>query len=69
MLLVSRSASEFIARNLSLKLLAYAFLLLIGLVLLCDAAGTPIPKVYLYTAMAFAVLVERLNVLLRRGTS
>ena len=67
MLFVARSASEFIERNPSVKALAFAFLLLVGVTLLCDAAELHIPRAYLYVAMGFAALVERVKARLGRG--
>ena len=43
-----------------------AFLILIGTMLVADGIGFHIPKGYIYFAMAFAVLVESLNMLVRR---
>ena len=47
-------------------MLALAFILLIGAVLILDGFGTHVPKPYIYFAMGFAVLVEWLNLLMRR---
>jgi predicted tellurium resistance membrane protein TerC len=47
-------------------MLALAFLLLIGFALIAEGLHFPIPKGYLYFAMAFAVGVELLNTRLRR---
>ncbi len=44
-----------------MKVLALAFLILVGLALVADGWGTHIPKGYLYTAMAFSVGVEMIN--------
>jgi predicted tellurium resistance membrane protein TerC len=49
-------------------MLALAFLLLIGTNLVADGVGFHIPKGYTYFAMAFSVLVEMLNLRLRRVT-
>lgn len=67
MLFVARLATDFIEKNPSVKVLAFAFLLLVGVTLLCDAAEAPIPHAYLYVAMAFAAIVERVKSLLDRG--
>jgi predicted tellurium resistance membrane protein TerC len=53
--------SQFIARHPTTKVLALAFLLLVGLALCADAFGLHIPRGYLYAAMAFAAGVETLN--------
>ncbi len=53
---------EFIERHPTLKMLALCFLILIGAVLVADGFGVQIPRVYIYFAMAFACLVETLNI-------
>lgn len=60
--------SAFIARHPTTKVLALAFLLLVGLALCADAFGFHIPRGYLYGAMGFAALVEAINLLMRRRT-
>ena len=47
-------------------MLALAFLLMIGMVLIADGFGVHVPKGYIYAAMAFAAFVESLNMLARR---
>ena len=47
-------------------MLALAFLLMIGLVLIADGFGVHVPKGYIYAAMAFSALVETLNIFSRR---
>jgi len=66
MMWVSRSISAFIERYPTIKMLALAFLILIGAALVAEAAHFEIPKGYLYFAMAFAVMVELVNIRLRR---
>jgi predicted tellurium resistance membrane protein TerC len=66
MMWVSRSIAAFIARYPTIKMLALAFLLLIGVALVSEGLHLEIPKGYLYFAMAFAVAVELINVRLRR---
>lgn len=58
--------TRFVNGNPSVVMLALAFLLMIGMVLIADGFGRHVPKGYIYTAMAFAVLVEVLNLLARR---
>jgi predicted tellurium resistance membrane protein TerC len=48
------------------KILALSFLLLIGMTLVAEGLGQHIPKGYIYFAMAFSVLVEILNLRLRK---
>ncbi|TLY68446.1 MAG: TerC family protein [Gammaproteobacteria bacterium] len=66
MMWVSGSISAFLARYPTIKMLALAFLLLIGVALIAEGLHFEIPKGYLYFAMAFAVAVEMINVRLRR---
>jgi predicted tellurium resistance membrane protein TerC len=66
MILVARSISAFIERHPTIKILALAFLILVGVVLVADAFHFDVPKGYLYFAMAFSVGVEMVNIRLRR---
>jgi predicted tellurium resistance membrane protein TerC len=66
MILVARSISGFIERHPTIKILALAFLILVGVVLVADAFHFEVPKGYLYFAMAFSVGVEMVNIRLRR---
>jgi predicted tellurium resistance membrane protein TerC len=66
MMLVSRSVSDFVEEHPTVKILALAFLILVGVALIADGSGTHIPKGYLYFAMAFSVGVEMINLRLRK---
>ncbi|WP_158741964.1 TerC family protein [Acidisphaera sp. L21] len=66
MLLASTRLAAFIEHHASVKMLALAFILLIGCVLVADGAGLHIPRGTIYAAMGFAVLVESLNLLAAR---
>ncbi|MER3495477.1 MAG: hypothetical protein C4320_00780 [Armatimonadota bacterium] len=66
MLFLSGTIARYIETHSTLKMLALAFLLLIGVNLIGEAAGQHIPKGYTYFAMGFAVLVESLNLRLRK---
>ena len=61
MMLAAGSVSEFVEKHPTVKMLALAFLLMIGLSLVAEGWGFHIPKGYIYFAMAFSVLVEMLN--------
>ncbi len=61
MMVFSGMISDFVSKHPTVKMLALSFLLLIGVMLVADALGTEIPKGYIYFAMAFALLVEFLN--------
>jgi predicted tellurium resistance membrane protein TerC len=66
MMWLARPIGALIARHPTIKVLALAFLVLIGMALIASGLHFEIPKGYLYFAMAFAVAVELLNVRLRR---
>jgi predicted tellurium resistance membrane protein TerC len=59
--------SEFISKHPTTKVLALAFLLLIGVALVADGLGFKIPRGYIYFSMAFAGLVEGVNIAMRRN--
>ncbi|NND04470.1 MAG: TerC family protein [Acidimicrobiia bacterium] len=69
MLVASKAIYQFVNRHPSVKMLALAFLLLIGFTLLAEGFGQKIPKGYVYAAMAFSVFVEVLNIRVRRKAS
>ncbi|HWP35141.1 MAG TPA: TerC family protein [Thermodesulfobacteriota bacterium] len=69
MLLFSGPISRFVQRHPTVKMLALAFLLLIGVTLVAEGLGRHIPKGYIYFAMAFSLFVELLNLRLRRVTA
>jgi predicted tellurium resistance membrane protein TerC len=66
MLVSAGAISDFVNRHPTVKMLALAFLLLIGVNLLAEGFGQHIPKGYVYFAMAFSVFVEMLNLLSNR---
>jgi predicted tellurium resistance membrane protein TerC len=67
MMLVSAGAvGGFVERHPSIKILALAFLLLIGVMLVAEGMGTHMAKGYVYFAMAFSLFVEMLNMRYRR---
>jgi predicted tellurium resistance membrane protein TerC len=66
MMWVSGTISDFVERNPTIKVLALAFLILVGFALVAEGAHFTIPKGYLYFAMAFSVGVEIINLKLRR---
>jgi predicted tellurium resistance membrane protein TerC len=61
--------SDFISRQPTVKVLALAFLLLIGVALVADGLGFKIPRGYIYFSMAFAGLVEGINIAMRRNST
>ena len=66
MLMAMNAVSDFVERHPSVKILALAFLVLIGIVLVADGMGQHVPKGYIYFSMAFALGVELLNMRFHR---
>ena len=66
MLVSAGTVSDFVERHPSIKILALAFLLLIGVMLMAEGMGTHMAKGYVYFAMAFSLFVEMLNMRYRR---
>ena len=66
MLVASKAIYTFVNAHPSVKMLALAFLLLIGVTLLAEGFGEKIPKGYIYASMTFSVFVELLNIGVRR---
>jgi len=67
MLMAAEPISTVVEKHPTLKILALSFLLLIGLSLLLDGMGQHIPKGYIYFAMGFSVMVEMINLRVRRA--
>ena len=67
MLPASGGISAFVDRHPTVKMLALSFLVLIGTNLLAEGFGVHVPKGYTYFAMAFSVVVEMLNLRLRKN--
>jgi predicted tellurium resistance membrane protein TerC len=66
MLFASNPVANFVQQHPTVKMLALAFLLLIGMVLVADGMGFHVPKGFVYAAMGFSVAVESLNLLARK---
>lgn len=66
MIMMAAPLSAFVDRHPTIKMLALSFLLLIGFTLIVEGMHQHIPKGYIYFAMAFSVLVEMLNLRMRR---
>ena len=62
MLVAARPIGEFVDRHPSVKVLALAFLVMVGMALTAEAFDREIPKGYIYAAMAFSLAVEALNI-------
>jgi predicted tellurium resistance membrane protein TerC len=67
MMFSAEPISSFVNRHPTVKVLALAFLLLIGMSLVGDGLGMHIPKGYIYFAMGFSVFVEMINLRVRGG--
>ncbi len=67
MYLASGFVSDFIKKYPTVKMLALAFLVLIGVSLVADGFGFHIPRGYIYFSMAFAAGVEFINVMVKRN--
>jgi predicted tellurium resistance membrane protein TerC len=66
MLFSARSIGDFIDKHPTIKMLALSFLMMIGLTLLVEGFDVHVPKGYIYFAMAFSVVVEVLNIQVRK---
>lgn len=69
MLFASKSISDFVDENPTIKMLALSFLILVGMTLIAEGLDFHIPKGYIYFAMAFSLGVEFLNIKLRKRQS
>ncbi|HEV8692934.1 MAG TPA: TerC family protein [Lysobacter sp.] len=67
MLLAATPLGHFIERNPTIKMLALAFIVLVGVYLIAEGFELHIPKGYIYGAMAFSALVECLNLWAKRS--
>ena len=66
MMVAAKSIGEFVDAHPSIKMLALSFLILVGVVLIGDGLDMHVPKGYIYFAMGFSVMVEMLNIRVRR---
>jgi predicted tellurium resistance membrane protein TerC len=66
MLIAAKSVSDFVNNHPTIKMLALSFLLMIGFMLIIEAFDFEVPKGYIYFAMAFSLLVELLNLRMRK---
>ncbi len=61
MMFFAKAIGDFVHEHPTVKMLALAFLLMIGVMLIADGLGHHIPKGYIYFSMAFSLFVEMLN--------
>lgn len=66
MLFAAKSISDFVDNHPTIKILALSFLILVGVTLIIEGFDGHVPKGYIYFAMAFSVIVEMLNIRLRK---
>ena len=66
MMFAARAISDFVDAHPTIKMLALAFLILIGTALIAEGLDFHVPRGYIYFAMAFSVAVEMLNLRMRR---
>ena len=64
MMLTANTISGFVNRHPAIKVLALAFLIMIGVALVAEGLDFHIPKGYIYFSMAFAIIVESINIAL-----
>jgi predicted tellurium resistance membrane protein TerC len=69
MMFFAGAVSTFVERHPTIKVLALSFLMLIGVSLVADGLAFHIPKGYIYFAMAFSVLVEMINLKVRKNAA
>ena len=69
MMFFAQAIGEFVENNPTIKMLALSFLILVGTALIGEGMHFHIPKGYIYFAMAFAIVVEMLNLKMRKNTS
>lgn len=67
MLLFAKQISDFINDRPTIKMIALGFLVTIGVILVAEAFGQEIPKGYIYFAMVYALIVEFLNIRMRKN--
>jgi len=66
MLVAAKSIGDFVDKHPSVKVLALAFLVMVGMALTAEAFDIHVPKGYIYASMAFSLAVEALNIRSRK---
>ncbi|WP_411360155.1 TerC family protein [Pseudidiomarina salilacus] len=66
MMVAAKAIGDFVDRHPTIKMLALSFLILIGFTLMGEGLGFHVPKGYVYFAMAFSLIVELLNIKIRK---
>lgn len=68
MMFAAKSIGEFVDEHPSIKILALSFLIMVGTMLIVEGFDVHVPKGYIYFAMAFSVVVEMINIKMRKKT-
>ncbi len=66
MLMAAKPIGDFVDEHPTIKILALSFLILVGVTLMVEGFDIHVPKGYIYFAMAFSVVVEMLNIRMRK---
>jgi predicted tellurium resistance membrane protein TerC len=66
MMLFAAAIGRFVSNHPTVKMLALSFLMVVGVALVAEGFGHKVPKGYIYFAMAFSVVVEMLNIRMRK---
>jgi predicted tellurium resistance membrane protein TerC len=66
MMFAAKPIGDFVDAHPTIKILALAFLVLVGVTLIAEGLGTHVPKGYIYFAMAFSFAVEMINIRMRK---
>ena len=69
MMLFAGAIGRFVSKHPTIKMLALSFLVLIGVVLIAEGFDYDVPKGFVYFAMAFSVIVEMLNIRMRKKSA
>ncbi|MDR7271392.1 putative tellurium resistance membrane protein TerC [Pelomonas saccharophila] len=69
MMLFAGPIGRFVSNHPTIKMLALAFLVVVGVVLVAEGFGHHVPKGYIYFAMAFSLAVEMMNIKMRRKSA
>jgi predicted tellurium resistance membrane protein TerC len=69
MISFAKQISDFISHNPTIKMIALSFLVAVGILLISEAFGQHFPKGYIYFALAYALIVEMLNIRMRKNKS
>jgi predicted tellurium resistance membrane protein TerC len=69
MLIFSGAISAFISENPTIKMIALSFLVTVGILLIAEVFGTHIPKGYIYFGLIFSLIIELMNIKMRKNSA